>query len=251
MSCDGLRDRSRYAVVLDRARDAARRVHGARLRGQGALAQKLLGPLERLLYRLSGVEPERRRRWQRYAVAADAVQLLGILVVYGLQRLQAVLAAATRTSSAPCSAGRVQHRGQLRDEHQLAGLRRRDDDELPRRRCSGSTVQNFVSAATGMAVLVALIRGFTRKHADELGNFWVDLTRSTLYILLPLSIVLALVPRVAGRRADVRRRTRRHAVQPTTTPTAQPYRAGHRARARPRRRSRSSSSARTAAASST
>ena len=57
----------------------------------------------------------------------------------------------------------------------------------------GLTVQNFVSAATGMAVLVALIRGFTRKQADGVGNFWVDLTRSTLYMLLPLSLVLALV----------------------------------------------------------
>ena len=65
-------------------------------------------------------------------------------------------------------------------------------------------VQNFVSAATGMAVLVALIRGFTRKHAETIGNFWVDLTRSTLYILLPLSIVLAVVP---GRSRACRRRS--------------------------------------------
>ena len=57
----------------------------------------------------------------------------------------------------------------------------------------GLAVQNFVSAATGMAVLVALIRGFARRQADQIGNFWVDLTRSTLYILLPLSLVLAIV----------------------------------------------------------
>ena len=57
----------------------------------------------------------------------------------------------------------------------------------------GLGVQNFVSAASGMAVLVALIRGFARRQAGEIGNFWVDLTRSTLYILLPLSLVLAIV----------------------------------------------------------
>ena len=57
----------------------------------------------------------------------------------------------------------------------------------------GLAVQNFVSAASGMAVLVALIRGFARRQAGEIGNFWVDLTRSTLYILLPLSLVLAIV----------------------------------------------------------
>ena len=68
----------------------------------------------------------------------------------------------------------------------------------------GLTVQNFVSAATGMAVLVALIRGLARKTAATIGNFWVDLTRSTLYILLPLSLVLARGAGVAGRRADVR-----------------------------------------------
>ena len=68
----------------------------------------------------------------------------------------------------------------------------------------GLTVQNFVSAATGMAVLVALIRGFVAPRRATIGNFWVDLTRTTLYILLPLSLVLALVAGVAGRRADLR-----------------------------------------------
>ena len=133
-------------------------------------------------------------------------------------------------------------------------------------------VQNFVSAATGMAVLVALIRGFARKEAAGIGNFWVDLVRTTVYILLPLSIVLALVLVSQGvvqtfdkyatvtlaQPVDLRQseeRTRRPAAEGRQ---GQP---GHRegdgdraddpARARPRRRSRSSSSAPTAAASST
>ena len=71
----------------------------------------------------------------------------------------------------------------------------------------GLTVQNFVSAATGMAVLVALIRGFARRNAQTIGNFWVDLTRSTLYILLPLSLVAGAGAGLAGRGADLRRRT--------------------------------------------
>ena len=70
-------------------------------------------------------------------------------------------------------------------------------------------VQNFASAATGMAVLVALMRGFVRKQADGIGNFWVDLTRTTVYILLPLSIVFALVLGRAGRAADLRGTGRR------------------------------------------
>jgi hypothetical protein len=113
------------------------------------------------------------------------------------------------------------------------------------------TVQNFVSAATGMAVLVALIRGFTRASATGLGNFWVDLTRSTLYVLLPLSLVLALCSS-PGRRADLRALPHARLLD-----VHRPRRTGverdrqDRARARPPRRSRSSSSAPTAAASST
>ena len=68
----------------------------------------------------------------------------------------------------------------------------------------GLTVQNFVSAATGMAILVALIRGLARRNAHTIGNFWADLTRSTLYILLPLSLRIGSCPRVPRRGADVR-----------------------------------------------
>ena len=70
---------------------------------------------------------------------------------------------------------------------------------------AGLTVQNFVSAATGIALAVALIRGFARASARSVGNFWVDLTRATLYVLLPICVVFALVPRLAGRAADPRR----------------------------------------------
>ena len=123
----------------------------------------------------------------------------------------------------------------------------------------GLAVQNFVSAATGMAVLVALIRGLARRSAKTIGNFWVDLTRTTLYILLPLSLVLALVlvsqgvvqtfSRLSDGAAGPRATELDADGKPVDAATQSMRRS--RAVARPPRRSRSSSSAPTAAASST
>ena len=159
--------------------------------GKAKLAQKVLGPLERLLYRLFGVKPETEQSWQRYAVALLLFNMLGLVLVYALQRLQTVLPG--NPNDLPAVDPRVAwntavsfatntnwqaYAGETTMSHLVQSL--------------ALGVQNFVSAATGMAVLVALIRGFTRKQVDEIGNFWVDLTRSTVYILLPLSIVLAV-----------------------------------------------------------
>src|SRR5499433_1943952 len=130
--------------------------------------------------------------WKTYAIAMLLFNLLGFLAVYLLQRLQGVLplnpqglGAVTPDSSFNTSISFVSNTnwqgygGEVTMSYltQMLGL----------------AVQNFVSAATGMAVLVALIRGLHRRSATTIGNFWVDLTRSTLYILLPLSLVLALV----------------------------------------------------------
>jgi K+-transporting ATPase ATPase A chain len=159
--------------------------------GKARFAQKVLGPLERLLYRLFGVKPDAEQSWQRYAVALILFNVLGLLLVFVLQRLQAVLpgnpndlaavdpkvAWNTATSFATNTNWQT-YGGETTMSHLVQAL--------------ALGVQNFVSAATGMAVLVALTRGFIRKHADGIGNFWVDLTRSTVYILLPLSIVLAV-----------------------------------------------------------
>jgi len=159
--------------------------------GKATVAQKLLGPLERLLYRLFGVKPGAEQSWQRYAVALILFNVLGLVLVYALQRLQAVLpgnpndlaavdprvAWNTATSFASNTNWQV-YGGETTMSHLVQAL--------------ALGVQNFVSAATGMAVLVALIRGFTRRQAGEIGNFWVDLTRSTVYILLPLSVLLAV-----------------------------------------------------------
>ncbi len=147
--------------------------------------------IERLFYRMSGVKPEQEMRWTQYALATLAFNLMGLLVVYGLQRFQDVLPlnpqalpAVTPDSSfntAVSFATNTNWQG-YSGEAAMSYLTQ----------MLGLTVQNFVSAASGMAVLVALIRGFSRRNSHGIGNFWVDLTRGTLYILLPLSFLLAL-----------------------------------------------------------
>ena len=151
-----------------------------------------LAPLERALYRFCGLRADLEQGWKAYAGAMLAFNLLGLLVVYALQRLQGVLplnpagmAAVSPDSSfntAVSFATNTNWQG-YSGETTLSHLTQ----------MLGLSVQNFVSAASGMAVLLALVRGFTRKASSTIGSFWVDLVRSTVYILLPLSIVLALV----------------------------------------------------------
>jgi potassium-transporting ATPase potassium-binding subunit len=151
-----------------------------------------LGWLERLIYRWSGVRPTEEMGWKTYAGAMLVFNLVGLLAVYLLQRLQGVLplnphglAAVSPDSSfntAVSFATNTNWQGYA-GEATLSYLTQ----------MLGLTVQNFVSAAAGMATLVALIRGFARRSAATIGNFWVDLTRTTLYILLPLSFIVALI----------------------------------------------------------
>jgi potassium-transporting ATPase potassium-binding subunit len=153
-----------------------------------------LSPLVRLesaLYRLAGVDPGESTSWQRYAVATLAFNVLGVVVVYALQRLQGVLplnpqafAAVSPDSSFntafsfPTNTNWQGYSGESTMSYltQMLAL----------------TVQNFFSAATAIAVVWALIRGFVARSSGTVGNFWVDVTRSTLYVLLPISIVFAL-----------------------------------------------------------
>ena len=159
--------------------------------GERTFLNRVLGPVERFIYRLSGINPEEEMNWKTYAIAVMLFNVLGLLVVHALQRLQAVLplnpmglGAVTADSSwntAVSFATNTNWQG-YGGEVTMSYLSQ----------MLGLTVQNFVSAATGMAVLIALIRGIVRHNAKTIGNFWVDLTRSTLYILVPLSIVVAL-----------------------------------------------------------
>ncbi|TPQ27917.1 potassium-transporting ATPase subunit KdpA [Methylomonas koyamae] len=148
--------------------------------------------VERLCYRLSGVDPEQDMRWQQYAWAVLAFNLFGLLAVYLLQRFQDVLPLNPQALSAvtPDSAFNTAVSFATNTNWQGYGG---ESTMSYLTQMLGLSVQNFLSAASGMAVLVALIRGFTRRNAQGIGNFWVDMTRSTLYILLPLSFVLALV----------------------------------------------------------
>ncbi len=160
--------------------------------GERTFLHPILQPVERLFYRAIGTNPEAEMDWKTYAVAMLLFNLLGLLVVYLVQRLQAILplnpeglAAITPDSSwntAVSFASNTNWQG-YGGEVTMSYLTQ----------MLGMTVQNFVSAAAGMATLIAFIRGFTRHTAQTIGNFWVDLTRSVLYILLPLAFIVALV----------------------------------------------------------
>jgi K+-transporting ATPase ATPase A chain len=160
--------------------------------GELTILGRVLGPVERLIYRLIGVRPEQEMSWRTYAVAVLLFSVFGALFLYVLQRIQgflplnpAGLGAVTPDSSLNTAVSFVTNTNWqgYGGETTMSYLTQ----------MLGLTVQNFVSAAAGMAVLVAFIRGLVRHSASTLGNFWVDLTRSVLYILLPLSVVLALV----------------------------------------------------------
>ncbi|WP_394822804.1 potassium-transporting ATPase subunit KdpA [Pendulispora albinea] len=159
--------------------------------GEARFAQKIFGPLENLTYRVLRVDPKREMTWKTYAVAVLLFNLVGILVVYVLQRVQGVLPANPQALGAvtPDSSFNTAISFGTNTNWQGYG----GETTLSYfTQMMGLTVQNFVSAAVGMAVLVALLRGFTRRTASTIGNFWSDLVRSTLYVLVPLSIVLAL-----------------------------------------------------------
>ena len=152
---------------------------------------RVFRPVERLIYRLCGVRGDIEMNWKTYAVAVLLFNLIGVLVVYALQRAQARLplnpqsiAAVTPDLSFNTATSFATNTNwqSYSGESTLSYLTQ----------MAGLTVQNFLSAATGMAVLIALIRGLVRRNASTIGNFWVDLVRTTLYILLPLSIVLAV-----------------------------------------------------------
>jgi potassium-transporting ATPase potassium-binding subunit len=159
--------------------------------GRSLALSRGLGWLERLVYRLGGIRADREAGWKSYAIAMMTFNIAGLVVVYLLQRVQGLLplnpeglGAVSPDSSfdtAVSFATNTNWQG-YGGETTMSYLTQ----------MLGLTVQNFVSAATGMATVAAFIRGFSRRSAETIGNFWVDLTRTTLYILLPLSFVLAL-----------------------------------------------------------
>ncbi|MGE3266181.1 potassium-transporting ATPase subunit KdpA [Methylocystis sp.] len=161
------------------------------LAAERTLFTPALSPVERVFYKLAGVDPAREQNWLAYAMAMLAFSVIGFASLYGLQRLQAYLPfnpqgfggvpadlAFNTSISFVTNTNWQNYSGETTMSHltQMLGL----------------TVHNFVSAATGLAIAFALVRGLSRAESPTIGNFWVDLTRSTLYVLLPLSIIVAL-----------------------------------------------------------
>lgn len=160
--------------------------------GQACGLDRVVGPLERLIYRLCGVRQTEEMDWKTYGIAMLLFNAMGLVALYTLQRLQgflplnpAGLGAVTSDLAFNTAASFVTNTNwqAYGGETTLSYLTQ----------MLGLTVQNFVSAATGMAILVVLIRGLARRSALTIGNFWTDLVRSTLYILLPLALLLSLL----------------------------------------------------------
>jgi K+-transporting ATPase ATPase A chain len=150
-----------------------------------------LAPVERWIYRLCGVRSEQGMSWKTYTFAMILFNVLGILVVYAIQRLQAILPLnpmALPAVSPDLSFNTAVSFASNTNWQDYGG----ESTMSYLTQMIALVVQNFVSAATGMAILVAIIRGFVQKQVSTIGNFWVDLTRTVLYILLPLSLVFAL-----------------------------------------------------------
>ncbi|MEN3951807.1 potassium-transporting ATPase subunit KdpA [Iodidimonas sp. SYSU 1G8] len=150
-----------------------------------------LGPIERGFYKVAGIDPSAEQSWRRYALSMLLFNALGVALLYTLQRLQGALPlnpqdfgavsehlALNTAVSFVTNTNWQSYGGETSMSHltQVVGL----------------TVQNFLSAATGISLAFALIRGFARREAAGIGNFWADLTRVTLYLLLPACVVLAL-----------------------------------------------------------
>jgi len=153
---------------------------------------RLGAPLERLIYRLCGTDPAAEMGWKSYAIALLVFNAIGALAVYALQRVQLWLplnpqhfANVSPDSSFNTAVSFVTNTNWqgYSGESTMSYLTQ----------MAGLAVQNFLSAATGIVVAIAIIRGFARRNARAIGNFWVDMTRSTLYVLLPISVVFSLV----------------------------------------------------------
>ncbi len=160
--------------------------------GQRTFMTPLMQPVERFMYRLIGTDETKEMNWKQYAYALIMLNIIGIIFLFALQLLQGFLplnpeglpgvswdSALNTAISFATNTNWQGYAGETTMSYltQMTGL----------------AVQNFLSAAIGIAALLVLIRGFTRKNTDKIGNFWVDLTRALLYVLLPIAVILAIV----------------------------------------------------------
>ncbi|VWC86736.1 ATPase [Burkholderia lata] len=178
-----------FIVVLLAAAVPVARYLSAVMDGSSRVV-RVFGPLERALYRIAGVDAGSEMNWKQYAVATIAFNALGALFLYGLLRLQGFL------PGNPQQFGAMTVDGAFNTAVSFV-TNTNWQDYTPEQTVSyltqmlGLTVQNFLSAATGIVVVIALIRGFARHTAQTIGNFWVDLTRVTMYVLVPMSMIIA------------------------------------------------------------
>jgi K+-transporting ATPase ATPase A chain len=189
-SFDVLRMLLQFALVLALA--APLGGYLARVLGEGRTPfPRVFAPLERTLYRACGIDPNRSMDWRSYALAFLALQLVGFLCLYALLRWQGSLPFNPREFAdvpAPLAFNTAVSFVTNTNWQAYGG----EATLSYASQALGLTLQNFVSAACGLAVLAALARGLAARGAEQLGNFWVDVTRSTLYVLLPLALLLAL-----------------------------------------------------------
>ncbi|OMG74032.1 potassium-transporting ATPase subunit KdpA [Burkholderia ubonensis] len=178
-----------FIVVLLAAAVPVARYLSAVMDGSSRVV-RVFGPLERALYRIAGVDAGSEMNWKQYAIATIAFNALGALFLYGLLRLQGLL------PGNPQQFGPMTVDGAFNTAVSFV-TNTNWQDYTPEQTVSyltqmlGLTVQNFLSAATGIIVVIALIRGFARHTAQTIGNFWVDLTRVTMYVLVPMSVLIA------------------------------------------------------------
>lgn len=169
-------------------------IYMARVYGdeQKAPGDRVFAPVERLVYRLCRVDPGSEQRWTVYTFAVIAFSAVSFLVLYGFLRLQAVLP--FNPTDMPAVTDHVAFNAAVSFMTNTNWQSYGGETTLSHlTQMTGLTVQNFVSASVGMCVMAALIRGLARRRANTLGNFWVDLTRTVVRIMLPLSFVVALL----------------------------------------------------------
>ncbi len=161
------------------------------MEGRPNFAMRAAGRVEGLLYRLCGINPNDEMSWKRYAIAMLLFNVLGAVLVYTLQRTQFYLPLNPQHFSAVSPDSSFNTAVSFTTNTNWQGYSGESTMGYLVQ-MAGLAVQNFLSAATGIAVAIALFRGFARHAVKTIGNFWVDVTRSTLYILLPMAAVLAL-----------------------------------------------------------
>jgi len=160
--------------------------------GKSTPLTRILAPVENGIYRLGGITPTEEQDWRKYAVAMMVFNIIGFVVVFTLQMLQGGLPLnpANVPSTTPHLAFNTATSFMTNTNWQSYGG---ETTMSYLTQMLGLAVQNFLSAATGIAVMVALARGLANKSSKILGNFWSDIVKSTLYVLLPLSIIVAVI----------------------------------------------------------